>query len=79
VILISSVPKGNADTKFTGDQNVKEVAGAGSYNGAERNPDVVREITQDGVPPYRMQSADFCRSYQPEGRLMANPIASASV
>src|ERR1700686_1282040 len=56
--------------KVAGDQQTEEVTGAGSDDGAERDP----EIVQDGV----LQQT-FCRSYQPQGRLMANPIAGASV
>src|SRR5258708_26763199 len=61
---------GKRGREIAGNQIAEAVAGARSDNGAERDP----EIVQDGVLLQR-----FCRSYQPERRLTANPIASGSV
>jgi hypothetical protein len=60
------------------DESAEEVAGAGSENGAERDPEIVcdrvRDKVHDGVLLQK-----FCRSHQPNGRLTANSIARASV
>ena len=43
-MLISSVPYGKADDEVAGDEGTEEVAGAGSDDGAERDPYVVGEL-----------------------------------
>jgi hypothetical protein len=73
---------GEREREIAGDESAEEVAGARSDNGAERDPEIVCEIVGDKVCVICHDGVllqKFCRSYQPEGRLMANSIASASV
>src|SRR5208337_5514002 len=53
---------GEGRYEIAGNQSAEEVAGAGSDNGAQRNPCVVGQIVHD-----RVLLQKFCRSYQPNG------------